>query len=70
MMTTIDGKRVPIVPRQLSTGQWIAERSPTCFGLGNTPDEALSNLSEPLSFDLSRRSGVRELHNHFKSISA
>lgn len=45
MMTTINGQRVPIVPRQLSTGQWIAERSPTCFALAATPELALVALA-------------------------
>lgn len=44
MMTTINGQRVPIVPRQLSTGDWIAERSATCFGIGATQQEALEDL--------------------------
>jgi hypothetical protein len=44
MMTTINGQRVPIVPRQLSTGEWIAERSPTCFGIGQTAEESMEDL--------------------------
>lgn len=44
MMKTVNGERVPVVPRQLSTGQWIAEMSDTCFGFGDTPDAALRDL--------------------------